>query len=71
MTGRPITWKHKSFALYRPAATTVAAQLADVPINMAAIFVFALVLYFMMGLVYDAGAFFTVRATKHDPKRHL
>ncbi|GAA6001205.1 uncharacterized protein JCM10292_006956 [Rhodotorula paludigena] len=59
MTGRPITWKHKSFALYRPAATTVAAQLADVPINMAAIFVFALVLYFMMGLVYDAGAFFT------------
>ncbi|BGP47011.1 ATP-binding cassette transporter snq2 [Rhodotorula kratochvilovae] len=59
MHGRPIVWKHKSWALYRPGATTVAATLADLPINVLTIFLFSLILYFMIGLTYDAGAFFS------------
>jgi len=61
MQGRPIVWKHKSWALYRPAATTLAATLADLPINCLAIFFFSVVLYFMIGLAATAGAFFSVR----------
>ncbi|GAA5893783.1 hypothetical protein JCM8208_001243 [Rhodotorula glutinis] len=59
MQGRPIVWKHKSWALYRPAATTLAATLADLPINCLAIFLFAVVLYWMIGLAASAGAFFS------------
>lgn len=64
MQGRPIVWKHKSWALYRPAATTLAATLADLPINCLSIFLFSVVLYWMIGLTASAGAFFSVRVAR-------
>lgn len=69
MQGRPIVWKHKSWALYRPAATTLAATLADLPINCLAIFLFAVVLYWMIGLAASAGAFFSVRPSSSPTSR--
>ncbi|QKX63303.1 uncharacterized protein TRUGW13939_10472 [Talaromyces rugulosus] len=58
-TGRPVLIKHKSFAYYHPAAFCIAQITADIPILIFQISIFALVLYFMVGLTMSAGAFFT------------
>ncbi|GAA5965734.1 hypothetical protein JCM21900_006739 [Sporobolomyces salmonicolor] len=59
MMGRAITWKHKQFAFHRPSAVTLAMTIADAPNNMLQIFCFCIVIYFMGGFVYTAGAFFS------------
>ncbi|GAA5893100.1 hypothetical protein JCM6882_003886 [Rhodosporidiobolus microsporus] len=59
MHGRPITWKHSSFAFYRPAATTLAGILADLPNNMLRMLVYAVPYFFMVGFAPTAGAFFS------------
>ncbi|BGP12093.1 hypothetical protein JCM10213_005199 [Rhodosporidiobolus nylandii] len=59
LTGRPIMWKHMSFALYRPGATTLASFLADLPNYATLTFVFCLIGYFMIGFYSSAGAFFS------------
>ena len=58
-TGRPILLKHKSFALYHPAAFCIAQIAADIPVLLFQVSQFSIVLYFMVGLKMDAGAFFT------------
>lgn len=58
-TGRPILAKHRAFALYHPAAISVAQIAADLPILLFQVTHFGLVLYFMVGLKTSAGAFFT------------
>ncbi|KAJ3527075.1 hypothetical protein NM208_g2742 [Fusarium decemcellulare] len=58
-TGRPILAKHRSFALYNPAAVVIAQVVADLPIMLFQVTHFGLVLYFMVGLKTTAGAFFT------------
>ncbi|KAH8927386.1 hypothetical protein BT69DRAFT_1347368 [Atractiella rhizophila] len=62
MMGRPILWKHRGFAFYRPAALSIASTLADIPINFFQILSFSLILYWMTGLKATAGAFFTFLA---------
>ncbi|KZL82400.1 multidrug resistance protein cdr2 protein [Colletotrichum incanum] len=62
-TGRPILAKHRSFALYRPAAICVAQIAADAPILLFQVTHFGLVLYFMVGLKMSAAAFFTYLVT--------
>ncbi|GKT48749.1 ABC transporter G family member 14 [Colletotrichum spaethianum] len=62
-TGRPILAKHRSFALYRPAAICVAQILADAPVLLFQVTHFGLVLYFMVGLKLSAAAFFTYLVT--------
>ncbi|WYZ41108.1 hypothetical protein EsH8_V_000003 [Colletotrichum jinshuiense] len=62
-TGRPILAKHRSFALYRPAAICLAQIAADAPILLFQVTHFGLVLYFMVGLKLSAGAFFTYLVT--------
>lgn len=57
--GRPVLAKHRSFALYHPAAFCLAQIAADIPILLIQVSVFSVVLYFMTGLTYTAGAFFT------------
>jgi len=57
--GRSILTKHKSFALYHPAAFCIAQIAADIPIILVQITVFALPLYFMAGLTLSGGVFFT------------
>ncbi|ODM18850.1 hypothetical protein SI65_05467 [Aspergillus cristatus] len=62
-TGRPILAKHRSFALYHPAAICIAQIAADLPILLFQVTHFGLVLYFMVGLKTTAGAFFTYLVT--------
>ena len=62
-TGRPILSKHRSFALYHPAAVCVAQIIADIPILAFQVTQFGLVLYWMTGLKATAAAFFTYLAT--------
>ncbi|KAL5344219.1 hypothetical protein ACLOAV_010837 [Pseudogymnoascus australis] len=58
-SGRPVLAKHKAFALYHPAAFCVAQIAADIPVLLVQVSHFSVVLYFMVGLKADAGAFFT------------
>jgi ATP-binding cassette subfamily G (WHITE) protein 2 (SNQ2) len=58
-TGRPVLAKHKSFALFHPAAFCIAQVAADIPVIVFQVTHFSLVLYFMTGLKMEAGAFFT------------
>ncbi|KAI9729390.1 MAG: hypothetical protein M1834_006914 [Cirrosporium novae-zelandiae] len=58
-SGRPVLAKHKSFALYHPAAFCIAQIAADIPVLLVQISHFSLVLYFMAGLKQTASAFFT------------
>ncbi|GAA5932006.1 hypothetical protein JCM1841_003594 [Sporobolomyces salmonicolor] len=59
MLGRAIVQRHRQFAFYRPSAVTIAGQLADLPNSLLQMAVFSTILYLMVGLVYDAGAWFT------------
>ncbi|KAH8701619.1 putative ABC multidrug transporter [Talaromyces proteolyticus] len=58
-SGRPVLIKHKSFAFYHPAAFCIAQIMADIPVIIFQISIFSIVLYFMVGLEMNAGAFFT------------
>ncbi|KAJ4245050.1 hypothetical protein NW762_014260 [Fusarium torreyae] len=64
-TGRPILAKHRSFALYDPAAVCIAQVVADLPILIFQVLQFGLVLYFMVGLKTTAAAFFTYLVTNY------
>jgi ABC-type multidrug transport system permease subunit len=57
--GRPILTKHKSFALYHPAAFCLAQITADIPIILVQITLFSLPVYFMAGLSVTASQFWT------------
>ncbi|RDL41763.1 Uncharacterized protein BP5553_01742 [Venustampulla echinocandica] len=59
MLGRPIVNKQKAYTFYRPSALWIANIIVDLAFAAAQILVFSLIVYFMCGLVRDAGAFFT------------
>jgi ATP-binding cassette subfamily G (WHITE) protein 2 (SNQ2) len=59
MLGRPIINKHRAFTFHRPSALWIAQIGVDLLFSTAQIFVFSIIVYFMTGLVRDAGAFFT------------
>ncbi|KAF2235879.1 putative ABC transporter [Viridothelium virens] len=59
MLGRPIINKHRAFTFYRPSALWLAQITVDLIFAAARILVFSIIVYFMTGLVRDAGAFFT------------
>ncbi|KAI8376507.1 ABC-2 type transporter-domain-containing protein [Radiomyces spectabilis] len=59
MQGRRVLEKHKHFALYHPSAFYIATVIADIPLAIVQVLVFEICVYFMMGLVLDAGKFFT------------
>ncbi|KAL4812196.1 ABC-2 type transporter-domain-containing protein [Aspergillus spinulosporus] len=58
-TGRPVLLKHKAFAFFHPSAFCIAQIAADIPVIIFQISIFAIVLYFMVGLTMSASAFFT------------
>ncbi|KAI9742696.1 MAG: hypothetical protein M1818_003837 [Claussenomyces sp. TS43310] len=58
-TGRPVLAKHRSMALYHPAAFCIAQIAADLPVLLFQVSQFSIVLYFMVGLTHNAGTFFT------------
>ncbi|KAI9820387.1 MAG: hypothetical protein M1827_006011 [Pycnora praestabilis] len=59
MMGRPIVNKHRAYTFHRPSALWLAQIIVDVAFAATQIFVFSVIVYFMCGLVRDAGAFFT------------
>ncbi|KAG1138899.1 hypothetical protein G6F38_010219 [Rhizopus arrhizus] len=59
MQGRRVLEKHKHFALYRPSAFYISQVIVDVPLAIVQVLIFEICVYFMMGLVLDAGKFFT------------
>ncbi|KAI6246363.1 ABC multidrug transporter [Erysiphe necator] len=63
MMGRPVVNKHKAFAFYRPSALWLAHLIVDMAFSAAKILVFCIIVYFMTGLVLEAGAFFTFYGT--------
>jgi ATP-binding cassette subfamily G (WHITE) protein 2 (SNQ2) len=59
MLGRPIVNKHRAFTFHRPSALWIAQIFVDTVFAATQIIVFSIIVYFMCGLVRDAGAFFT------------
>lgn len=59
MIGRPIVNKHRSYTFHRPSALWIAQILVDIAFAATKILLFSIIVYFMCGLVRDAGAFFT------------
>ncbi len=59
MLGRPIVNKHRAYTFHRPSALWIAQIIVDMAFGAAQILMFSIIVYFMCGLVRDAGAFFT------------
>ncbi len=59
MLGRNIVNKHKAYAFHRPSALWIGQILVDQAFAATEIMVFSIIVYFMTGLVREAGAFFT------------
>ncbi|PGH27237.1 hypothetical protein AJ80_01194 [Polytolypa hystricis UAMH7299] len=59
MMGRGIVNKHRAFTFHRPSALWIAQIGVDLGFATVQIFVFSVIVYFMCGLVLNAGAFFT------------
>ncbi|OCK83099.1 hypothetical protein K432DRAFT_423622 [Lepidopterella palustris CBS 459.81] len=59
MVGRPIVNKHRAYTFHRPSALWIAQIGVDLLFASAQILLFSIIVYFMCGLVRDAGAFFT------------
>ncbi|KAJ2720377.1 ATP-binding cassette transporter snq2 [Coemansia sp. Benny D115] len=59
ITGREVVYKHKSFAMYHPAALSLAQTVVDIPFMILQIVLFSCILYFSTGLERTAGQFFT------------
>ncbi|KAJ2492593.1 ATP-binding cassette transporter snq2 [Coemansia sp. RSA 2050] len=58
ITGREVVYKHKSFAMYHPAALSFAQTVVDIPFMILQIIFFSCILYFATGLERTAGQFF-------------
>ena len=58
MLGRPILKKQTSYSFYRPAATVIANTLADMPFSFVRITIYNIIIYFMVNLNRNGGAFF-------------
>jgi len=59
MLGRPIVNKHKAYAFHQPSALWIAQIIVDFVFSAVRILTFSIMVYFMCGLVREAGAFFT------------
>ncbi|KAI8876069.1 hypothetical protein K501DRAFT_201265, partial [Backusella circina FSU 941] len=59
MQGRRVLEKHKHFALYHPSAFYIAQVIVDLPLALSQVMIFELCVYFIMGLVLEAGRFFS------------
>ncbi|KFA65077.1 hypothetical protein S40285_03104 [Stachybotrys chlorohalonatus IBT 40285] len=57
-TGRPVLIKHRSFALYHPAAWCIAQIMTDIPLVLIQATYFSLITYFMAGLTRSAERYF-------------
>ncbi|KAJ2689399.1 ATP-binding cassette transporter snq2 [Coemansia spiralis] len=58
IAGREVVYKHKSFAMYHPAALSLAQTVVGIPFMVLQIILFSSILYFATGLGRTAGQFF-------------
>ncbi|ORX71863.1 hypothetical protein DL89DRAFT_277579 [Linderina pennispora] len=58
ISGREVVYKHKAFALYHPAALSLAQTIMDLPFMLFQVIVFSSILYFTVGLYSSADNFF-------------
>ncbi|KAK3498887.1 ABC-2 type transporter-domain-containing protein [Neurospora hispaniola] len=58
-SGRPVLLKQKGMGFFHPAAFCIAQVAADIPVIILQVTVWSIVLYFMVALSMDAGAWFT------------
>ncbi|KAG0297672.1 hypothetical protein BGZ96_005336 [Linnemannia gamsii] len=58
LQGRPILYKLKNYAMYRPSSFGLAQIVLDIPVAIIHNLLFAVVLYFLSGLQRTAGKFF-------------
>ncbi|GAB1312526.1 ATP-binding cassette transporter snq2 [Madurella fahalii] len=58
VSGRVVVARHKDYAFYRPSAVNLARALTDLPILVAQVIIFGVLMYFMTGLDLDPGKFF-------------
>ena len=57
VSGRAVVARHRDYAFYRPSAVSIARVLTDFPVIFVQVCLFGLIMYFMCGLVIDAGRF--------------
>jgi ABC-type multidrug transport system permease subunit len=58
LQGRPILYKLKNYAMYRPSSFGLAQIVLDIPVVFVHNILFSVVLYFLSGLQRTAGKFF-------------
>lgn len=58
ITGREVVYKHKSFAMYHPAALSLAQTVVDIPFILLQVIFFSVILYWTTGLSATAAQFF-------------
>ncbi|KAJ7596495.1 ABC-2 type transporter-domain-containing protein [Mycena floridula] len=58
MLGRPILQRQTGYKMYRPAATSLANLVADLPFSASRWLIFDIIIYFMTNLNRSAGGFF-------------
>jgi ATP-binding cassette subfamily G (WHITE) protein 2 (SNQ2) len=58
VSGRAIIARHKEYAFYRPSAVNIARVIVDLPMILAQVIPFTIIMYFLTGLDADAGKFF-------------
>ena len=54
---RPIVLRHSKAAMYHPFVDALAYSLVDMPIAFFTVLIFAIILYFLVGLQKSAGQF--------------
>ena len=58
IAGRDIIARHKEYAFYRPSAVVIARVITDIPVIFPQALLFSIIMYFMSGLLRQAGNFF-------------
>lgn len=58
VSGRNIISRHRDYAFYRPSAVALARVVLDFPVIAIQVVIYSLLIYFMTGLVVEAGKFF-------------
>lgn len=58
VSGRPVISRHRSFAFYRPSAVCISRAIVDIPFLAFQCVISSLIIYFLSGLRYNAGAYF-------------
>jgi ATP-binding cassette subfamily G (WHITE) protein 2 (SNQ2) len=58
VSGRNVVKRHEDYAFYRPSAVVIARVVQDLPLLLAQVIPFSIIMYFMTGLDVDVSKFF-------------